>query len=122
MPDDDFPLLSLRSPWPQSDPRETSLSALIPRIFNQRGHFKDVNEAILEAEIAAAKDSEHGHDNIYSRGEPAENGDRQDNGKITITKAAEDGEMDRATQLRNAKMEMLALVGYAAVPFSGAGD
>jgi len=49
-------LLSLRS-WPEQDPSAKALSTIIPLIQKQRGSFKDVNESILEEEIAAAKAS-----------------------------------------------------------------
>ncbi|KAK6341715.1 RNA polymerase II mediator complex subunit [Orbilia brochopaga] len=47
-------LLSLAS-WPDSDPRATSLSSLIPRIQSERGPFKNVSEEGLQEEIAAAE-------------------------------------------------------------------
>lgn len=47
-------LLSLKS-WPEQDPSAKALSTIIPLIQRQRGSFKDVNESLLEEEIAAAK-------------------------------------------------------------------
>lgn len=45
-------LLSIKA-WPTVDPASTSLAALIPRIQLERGTFREVTEALLEAEIAA---------------------------------------------------------------------
>jgi len=38
--------------WPEQDAEETAVSTLISRIQQQRGHFKDLSEALLESEIA----------------------------------------------------------------------
>lgn len=89
-------LLSLKS-WPDESPEVTSVSSLISQIQAQRGHFRDVNESILEAEITAGKDEGQTDE---KHGDEA--GDKAD-------KAAE---KDSATELRNAKLEMTALVAY----------
>ena len=41
------------APWPEPDPSETSVATLIPLIQSQRGHFKDLSETSLLAEIAS---------------------------------------------------------------------
>lgn len=87
-------LLSLKS-WPEENPEVTSVSSLISQIQAQRGHFRDVNEGILEAEIATGKDE----------GQTDEKHDGE--GEDKADKAAE---KDSATELRNAKMDMAALV------------
>lgn len=89
-------LLSLKS-WPDENPEVASVSSLISQIQAQRGHFRDVNESILEAEIAAGKDE----------GQTDEKHDGE-----TEDKADKVAEKDSATELRNAKMEMAALVAY----------
>lgn len=43
--------LSLRN-WPDQTPHDAAVSTLIARIQRQRGHFRDLNEAVLEAELA----------------------------------------------------------------------
>lgn len=87
-------LLSLKS-WPEENPEVTSVSSLISQIQAQRGHFRDVNESILEAEIAAGEDE----------GQTDEKHD--DEGEDKTDKAVE---KDSVAELRNAKMEMAALV------------
>lgn len=49
--------LSLR-PWPSNSAPDTTndVASLIARIQTQRGHFKDITEASLEAELSAASD------------------------------------------------------------------
>lgn len=89
-------LLSLKS-WPDENPEVTSVSSLISQIQAQRGHFRDVNESILEAEIAAGKDE--GQTDEKYEGEAEDIADKM-------------AEKDSATELRNAKMEMAALVAY----------
>ena len=95
-------LLSLKS-WPEDDPELKSVSSLIRRIQAQRGHFRDVDENILESEISEGKDTEALFDN--SPVEESEEG-------ASKSAPAAGEELDRATQLRNAKAEMSALVGY----------
>lgn len=90
----DLLLLSLKS-WPEENPEVTSVSSLISQIQAQRGHFRDVNESILEAEIAAGKDE--------GQTDEKHDGDGEDK----VDKAAE---KDSAMELRNAKMDMAALV------------
>lgn len=85
-------LLSLRYPWPENAAEETSLANLIPHIQSQRGHFRDVNESVLTAEIASP--------------EPAD---------VVLSVAAADAiedpaDTDRATQLKNAKLEIQSYV------------
>ncbi|RPA97843.1 hypothetical protein L873DRAFT_1689511 [Choiromyces venosus 120613-1] len=96
-------LLSLKS-WPEDDPESKSVSSLISRIQAQRGHFRDVDESILEREINEGKDTDALFDDS-----PVEESE-EDESKSTPA-AGED--LDRATQLRNAKAEMSALVGHA---------
>ncbi|KAI5794389.1 subunit 17 of mediator complex-domain-containing protein [Peziza echinospora] len=55
MDESDHLLLSLKS-WPSPDPATTSIQALLPRIQQERGSFRDTTEASLEAEIAAGFD------------------------------------------------------------------
>ena len=50
---DKFLSLALRA-WPEFDASTTALSNVIPLIQKQRGSFKDVNEEVLQEEIAAA--------------------------------------------------------------------
>lgn len=87
-------LLSLKS-WPEENPEVTSVSSLISQIQAQRGHFRDVNESILEAEIAAGEDE--GQNDEKNDGE----------GEYKTDKAVEKGGV---TELRNAKIEMADLV------------
>jgi hypothetical protein len=94
-------LLSLKS-WPEENLEETSVSSLINRIQAQRGHFRDVNESLLEEEIAAGKD-EPQDDELHGDPENKANGG-------TADKTA--GDQESATELRNAKVKMAALVGY----------
>lgn len=92
-------LLSLKS-WPDDNPQEKSVSSLISRIQAQRGHFRDVDESILEAEIASGKDT-------AGLTDEANNGGSGDPSGAAVTE-----EVDRATELRNAKTEMTDLVAY----------
>ena len=55
MDESDHLFLSLKS-WPSPDPATTSIQALLPRIQQERGSFRDTTEASLEAEIAAGFD------------------------------------------------------------------
>lgn len=92
--------LSLRS-WPEYDAESQSLASQISRIQSQRGHFRDVDETILEAEIAAEK-------------ERAALGDDGDTHMDSVEEpSAAPEESDRATELKNAKAEISALIGYA---------
>jgi len=95
-------LLSLKS-WPEEDPELKSVSSLISRIQAQRGHFRDVDENILESEISEGKDTEVLFDNP-----PIE--ENEEGASKSAPAAGE--ELDRATQIRNAKAEMTTLVGY----------
>ncbi|KAI5852948.1 subunit 17 of mediator complex-domain-containing protein [Morchella snyderi] len=95
-------LLSLKS-WPEENIEETSVSSLINRIQAQRGHFRDVNESLLEEEIAAGKD-EPQDDELHGDLENKANGGTADK---TV------GDQESATELRNAKVKMAALVGHA---------
>lgn len=52
-------LLSLKS-WPVSDPVRNSITALIPRIQQERGSFRDTTEERLEKEIAAQVNASNG--------------------------------------------------------------
>lgn len=52
-------LLSLKS-WPASDPVRNSITALIPRIQQERGSFRDTTEELLEKEIAAQASASNG--------------------------------------------------------------
>src|SRR5437868_10509355 len=94
-------LLSLKS-WPEDDPESKSVSSLITRIQAQRGHFRDVDESILENEIREGKDT----DALFDNSPEGEN----EGGASNSDPVA--GEPDRMTQLKNAKAEMAALVGY----------
>jgi mediator of RNA polymerase II transcription subunit 17 len=49
--------LSLRA-WPANNPNANSLSSLIPRINEQRGHFRHVTEESLLEEIKAAESND----------------------------------------------------------------
>lgn len=48
---EDSLLLSLRA-WPEESPSDTSASTLIRRIQLERSHFREINESLLESEIA----------------------------------------------------------------------
>jgi mediator of RNA polymerase II transcription subunit 17 len=93
-------LLSLRS-WPEDDAESQSLASLISRIQAQRGHFRDVDETILEAEIAGEKE----------RAALGDDGDIEM--EESSGQAAAPEEVDRVTELKNAKAEISALIGYA---------
>lgn len=60
-------LLSLRT-WPEGSPADTSAATLIRRIQLERSHFREINESLLEAEIAeeaaaaGATDADHNAD------------------------------------------------------------
>ncbi|KAG0127707.1 subunit 17 of mediator complex-domain-containing protein [Tuber indicum] len=96
-------LLSLKS-WPEDDPELKSVSSLITRIQAQRGHFRDVDESILENEIREGKDT----DALFNDS-PVE----ESEGGASNSALAAGEEPDRATQLKNAKAEIVALVGHA---------
>src|SRR4051812_25323310 len=49
--------LSLRA-WPANDTNANSLPSLIPRINEQRGHFRHITEESLLAEIKAAESND----------------------------------------------------------------
>lgn len=87
-------LLSLKS-WPDENPEVTSVSSLISQIQAQRGHFRDVNESILEAEIAAGKDE--------AQADEKNNDEAEDRSDKAVEK-------DSAKELTNAKLEMANLV------------
>lgn len=93
-------LLSLKT-WPDENTEATSVSSLINRIQAQRGHFRDVNESLLQAEIAAGKDEPQA-DELHD-----DEAEKSANGGTTGKLAAE---QDGVAELRNAKAEMAGLV------------
>ncbi|KAF8539734.1 subunit 17 of mediator complex-domain-containing protein [Trichophaea hybrida] len=95
-PLDDALNLSLRT-WLDHDPQDSAVSTFISRIQSQRGHFKDINEALLESEIASPNDA----------AAPPEDPIEEDS-----TPAAED-ESNPTEKLAKAKAEMIDLLGHA---------
>lgn len=101
-------LLSLRT-WPVQDSSETAVSTLISRIQQQRGHFKDINEDLLESEIAAAAASTASGESGFPSAEPTATNTvgeeiRNDQGDTS-------GDVTENTQAN--KLEMLRRVGEA---------
>jgi hypothetical protein len=99
-------LLSLRT-WPVQDSSETAVSTLISRIQQQRGHFKDINEDLLESEIAAAAASTASGESGFPSAEPTATNTvgeeiRNDQGDTS-------GDVTENTQAN--KLEMLRRVG-----------
>ncbi|TKA72291.1 hypothetical protein B0A49_05700, partial [Cryomyces minteri] len=86
--------LSLRPPSTE-DANTESLQYLIPRIFQQRGHFRHVNEKMLQEEIVALES-----------GEPQADEQADDTAKERDTKS-------RREELLEAKTEMIKYIGVA---------
>lgn len=86
--------LSLR-PWPTRSDQEESLRSIIDRINDQRGHFRNVTEDSLKAEISAL---EAGRDVMET-----------DNGK----KLTVDNEDNQKKELQAAKQELSNFVRLA---------
>ncbi|KAL7270455.1 RNA polymerase II mediator complex subunit [Rhizina undulata] len=95
-------LLSLKA-WPEETPENNSLSNLISRIQVQRGHFRDINEGILEAEIAAQNGSFSNDMSVR---------EQQEEQRVEAEGEGE-GVQDRAVEAKKAKAEMAARVGHA---------
>lgn len=88
--------------WPEQGPEETAVSTLISRIQQQRGHFKDLNEALLESEIA----------------DQLQNGDQMDiddgsDGDDAAEKPATPAGEDAIEALQKTRAEMLEALGHA---------
>ncbi|KAA8902481.1 subunit 17 of mediator complex-domain-containing protein [Sphaerosporella brunnea] len=96
--------LSLRT-WPGDDSADTAISSLIPRIQQQRGHFKDINEALLSDEVAAGNGDEDRMDLDVPEAEAEEEAKR--------AAAATAGDVDPLEALAKAKTEMLEVLGHA---------
>jgi len=93
-PLDDALNLSLRT-WLDHDPQDSAVSTLISRIQSQRGHFKDINEPLLESEIASPNDAALPEDSMEE----------------DSTTAAVEDETNPAEKLAKAKVEMIDLLG-----------
>jgi mediator of RNA polymerase II transcription subunit 17 len=91
--------LSLRG-WPGESTDENAISSLISRIQHQRGHFKDINESLLEDEIGAAANNSQ-NDSMDLDFPDAEN------------EETPSADLDPLETLKKAKLEMIDLLGHA---------
>lgn len=88
--------LSLRS-WPDQTPHDAAVSTLIARIQRQRGHFRDLSEAVLEDEIVGL--------------DAADPATQPDAAESPLTEPAEPpDDASPADKLAKAKAEMIELL------------
>jgi len=88
--------------WPEQDRKGTAVSTLISRIQQQRGHFKDLNEALLESEIANSPPN----DDQMDKDGGSDGGDADE-------KPATPADEDAAEALLKTRAEMLEVLGHA---------
>jgi mediator of RNA polymerase II transcription subunit 17 len=86
--------LSLRNfPAPSPSPSDNAVSTIISRIQQQRGHFKDISEPLLESEIAQDASAD-----------PMDISEPDD--------TLPDADSEAAEKLAAAKNEMIELLGF----------
>lgn len=83
-------------PTPKEDPDTNSLKSILARIYDERGHFRHITEASLQAEIDAEEDQDNSEDT-----------DDEDD---AVVDADDSGSKGRRDQLLAVRAEMIALV------------